>query len=625
MFPKKLLSVLTRLFVLLFLYQCSRLSFFLLNHAYFSELAFKDYLSISYYGFLFDISAICQLNIIFFLLYLLPFRFASSLPYRKILNILFFTVNAFALMFNFIDCEYFRYINKRSTFDIFSYLFVSSDTVVLLPRFFLDFWYIPFLWFAALLAGYFLISRTDTYFEKKFEFSKPLSLFVSIPVVILVFALCAIGIRGTGFKPLQLMTASRYTSTENIPLILNSPFSILHTMKQDAVNKVHYFDDKQAVVYFNPIKKYDNNKAEKKDNVVIIILESFSYDYVSSLSGQKGYTPFLDSLISHSLVFDNAFANGKRSIEALPALFASIPNLLNESYITSQYSSNQICGLPKALQNHGYTTSFFHGGRNGTMGFDNFCKAAGIEQYYGMNEYSGPAAYDGDWGIRDEEFLQFYAHKLDSFKQPFFSSVFTLSSHEPYTVPDKYKKRFTGGALPIYKSIQYADYSLSRFFKTISKTEWYKHTLFIITADHAAQEEDYEHKKRIDLFRIPIVFFHPSDTNLVGRNHCVVQQADVMPSVLDYLNVKGSYVSFGNSVFDSTAAHFAVQYLGGTYSIVEQNATLNFDGERVVESSCVQKQNVKLEQPLCVQLEHHLKSVIQQFNARLIDNKMIAK
>ena len=183
--------------------------------------------------------------------------------------------------------------------------------------------------------------------------------------------------------------------------------------------------------------------------------------------------------------------------------------------------------------------------------------------------------------------------------------MFTLSSHEPYTVPDKYKKRFTGGALPIYKSIQYADYSLSQFFKTISKTEWYKHTLFIITADHAAQEEDYEHKKRIDLFRIPIVFFHPSDTNLVGRNHCVVQQADVMPSVLDYLNVKGSYVCFGNSVFDSTAAHFAVQYLGGTYSIVEQNATLNFDGERVVESSCVQNQNVKLGQPLCVQLEHH--------------------
>ena len=305
-------------------------------------------------------------------------------------------------------------------------------------------------------------------------------------------------------KPLQLITASKFTTPALFPLIYNTPFTILHTMKGDGLKPLHYFDHQKAKQYFDPVVEISSLKNQKKDNVIIIILESFSYDYVSCVSKKKGYTPFLDSLAAYSLLFDNAFANGKKSIEAVPSILASLPNLLEEPYITSQYGSNTIAGLPFVLKGKGYETSFFHGGRNGTMGFDNFCKAAGVQKYFGMNEYIGPEAYDGDWGIRDEEFLQFFAGELSKMKQPFFSSVFTISSHHPYTVPQKYKNRFRGGNLPIYKSIEYADYSLQQFFNRIKHEPWYNHTLFVFTADHAAQEEDNSTKKRADLFRIPI-------------------------------------------------------------------------------------------------------------------------
>ena len=120
---------------------------------------------------------------------------------------------------------------------------------------------------------------------------------------------------------------------------------------------------------------------------------------------QRGQTPFLDSLIEKSLFFENGFANGKLSIDAVPSTLSSIPSLMNNSLITSSYAINEVYALPKILKDNGYQTSFFHGAFNGSQNFDQYCKVAGFDAYYGKNEYEGPEAFDGRWGIFDEEFL----------------------------------------------------------------------------------------------------------------------------------------------------------------------------------------------------------------------------
>jgi len=624
LYQKRILTVLIRFIVLLVLYQFGRLSFLLINQSYFNAITNSQILTVFYRGMLFDMSAICNISFVIFLAYLIPIPFIFNKKYIKVVDIVFIVTVFLQMLFNFIDCEYFKFINKRTTFDILKNLFLSDDAFILLPRFIFDFWFIPLLWLAFSFLGIWIIKKADKKVDLLEYSVKKHWLIWAIPQFIIIVALVIIGIRGIGFKPIQLITASKFTNTANFPLIYNTPFTILHTMKGDALKQEHYFDEKRSVSLFNPIVNYEKAGDTKKENVVVIILESFSFDYIGSLSHSKGYTPFLDSIIGQSLAFDNAFANGKKSIEALPSIFASIPNLLEEPYITSQYGGNTIKGLPSVLKEQGYSTSFFHGGRNGTMGFDNFCKAAGMEHYFGMNEYVGPEAYDGDWGIKDEEFLQFYAKQLHSFHQPFFSSVFTLSSHHPYTVPDKYKSRFKGGKMPIYKAIQYADYSLQQFFKTISKEDWFKNTLFVFTADHAAQEEDYSHKKNADLFRIPIIIYHPGDENMKGLKHQIVQQTDIMPSILDYLNIKGSYVCFGKSVFDSSASRLAVQYLGGVYSIFEGNYSLSFNGEQFLEKTVLcDSTNTELSKETELLMQQSLKSIIQQFNDRLIRNKMV--
>jgi phosphoglycerol transferase MdoB-like AlkP superfamily enzyme len=247
-----------------------------------------------------------------------------------------------------------------------------------------------------------------------------------------------------------------------------------------------------------------------------------------------------------------------------------------------------------------------------------------------MNEYDGPEAFDGNWGIYDEEFLNFYAKKLNSFPQPFMSGIFTLSSHHPYSIPDKHKNLFPASESKLQRTIRYTDYSLGEFFNEIKNMPWYKHTLFIITADHTARDEQSNDDNSVTMYRIPIVFYHPGDNSLKGRSTKIVQQTDIMPSVYQYLGVNTPFLAFGQSVFaqDST---WAVYYLGGIYKFITGNYALSFDGEKSLfleDISFNAKGNINLldAQPdMASRMETQLKAVIQQYYTRLTQNRMVNK
>src|SRR5690606_22495772 len=119
------------------------------------------------------------------------------------------------------------------------------------------------------------------------------------------------------------------------------------------------------------------------------------------------------------------------------------------------------------------------------------------------------ADFDGMWGIWDEPFMQFMAHKMNTFKEPFFSSFFSLSSHHPYKVPKQYEGVFTKGPLEVQEPIGYTDMALRKFFETASTMPWYKNTLFVLVADHATLSYYPEYKTTAGAFSIPILFYYP--------------------------------------------------------------------------------------------------------------------
>ena len=215
-------------------------------------------------------------------------------------------------------------------------------------------------------------------------------------------------------------------------------------------------------------------------NVVVIIIESYTEEASgvvnkNPLSG--GFTPFLDSLRIHSFYTENSFANGKKSIEAIPSILCGIPSF-QEPFVHSQFATNKLNGLQELLKNEGYHTSFFHGAANGSMGFQAFSNLIGVDYYFGKNEFGDEQQYDGMWGKWDELFLQFMAKKLNTFPQPFQSTVFTLSSHYPFKVPSKYKNKFRKGPHPIYETLGYTDKAIQKFFEKIRNEPWFKSTIF---------------------------------------------------------------------------------------------------------------------------------------------------
>jgi phosphoglycerol transferase MdoB-like AlkP superfamily enzyme len=298
---------------------------------------------------------------------------------------------------------------------------------------------------------------------------------------------------------------------------------------------------------------------------------------------------------------------------------------MNEAFITSPYGSNQTNSIASLLKAEGYYTAFFHGGSNGTMGFDAFANLAGFDDYFGRIEYNNEADYDGNWGIWDEEFFQFTAKTLNQKKQPFFATLFTLTSHHPYLIPAKYNGKFKKGDTPIKQSIAYSDFALRQFFETVKKMPWFKNTLFVFCADHTGISSDEYYLNRIGNYAIPILYYFPNG-DLKGLNKTVTQQIDIMPSILDYLNYPKAYYSFGNSVFDTAITHNALMYYNDVFQLVSTDYFIEFTGNKAtcmfnVLTDSVLKNNLILTQPnKAKDLENIAKAVIQTYQHDLITN-----
>jgi phosphoglycerol transferase MdoB-like AlkP superfamily enzyme len=301
-----------------------------------------------------------------------------------------------------------------------------------------------------------------------------------------------------------------------------------------------------------------------------------------------------------------------------------------EPYISSPYSNNQITTLAGLLKKKGYYTAFFHGGTNGTMGFDAFAGMAGYDDYYGRTEYNNEKDYDGNWGIWDEEFLQYTARTVNQKKQPFFATLFTLTSHHPYPVPERYKAKFPEGPLPIEKCIAYTDYSLRRFFETAKTMPWFKNTLFVFSADHTSISKDPFYMNKCGNNSIPIIYYMPG-SDLTGMDSTITQQIDIQPSILDYINYPGEQFCFGTSVFDSTSIHSALVYNFGPFQFMQDGYLMEFDGQKATELYQIGNDSLLTNNILPVapersaKMEKRAKAIIQTYQQALINNKMVIK
>jgi phosphoglycerol transferase MdoB-like AlkP superfamily enzyme len=369
-------------------------------------------------------------------------------------------------------------------------------------------------------------------------------------------------------------------------LVLNSTFSFFRTLNTNNFKLVHFVDEKFIDENVKPYKLYVREDVNPKPNVVIFILESFGKEYSGAFNKDTkiknfvSYTPFLDSLAQHSFIATNAYANGRQSIHGMSSVLAGIPSL-TDAFTSSPYANQKIQSIVSVSNDMGYDTSFFHGAPNGSMGFLGFGNILGFKHYYGKTEYNNDADYDGIWGIWDEPFFQYFAKTLDQKKQPFMGTIFSVSSHHPFKVPEKYNGKFKNGTVEIHIPIQYTDYSLKKFFETAKKMPWYDNTIFVMVADHTNQIAYPEYEKTMNRSAVPILFYSPNPKyNLQGEYTEPAQQMDIYPTLADLMGYNKKIRSWGKSLLRTdTDPHIVVN----SDSIVEQfiigNYIYRFDGK----------------------------------------------
>lgn len=614
-----------RLLLLYLIYFICRVLFFVFNRSFFEATSIGEFLKICFFGLRFDSFSIFALNSLFILLSLIPGNHFFKEGYQKSLKIIFIVFNIPGILVNSVDYAYFPFIKKRSGADLFHQVGGQTDMSKMLPQYVKDFWWVLVLVILTSVLMIILYKRIKIENRKYSAFTLPktISTFLLFTLSAGISVLALRG--GTQRSPIDIINAGEYVSPEQVPLVLNTPFTLIKSAGQEELTPYNFFTEDELRKKFDPVHKFDSTEFKSK-NVVIVILESFAKEYTALGKTGKSYTPFLDSLCKASLVFTNGFANGSKSIEGVPAILSGLPHLMENPFINSSFSNNYQTSFASILKQEGYTTAFFHGGTNGTMNFDSYSKLAGYDNYFGRNEYNNDDDFDGFWGIWDEPFLQYSVQKMNEFKEPFHSAIFTLSSHHPYQIPEKYKGKFPTSQLPNTESVAYADYALKLFFEKARKSSWYENSIFVLCADHTSLSDHPFYKNIVGQQAIPIVIYSP-DESIKGEDARSIAQCDILPSVMNLLSYNKPFFAFGQS-FLKKQNNNCYYYVNGNHLMIADSMMLSFNKANLQSvfnfkrDSSVVKDVIGKYPSLERKLTEEFRAFIQTHNTRLRENNM---
>ena len=601
-----------------------RTAFYLYNAAVLGPLTWAEAWPLLAGALKFDTASVVYADGVFILLSLLPLPLRERRWYRAVLFRYYVAVNAVLVVAtNLADTVYFRYTQKRFTAD--EIFFADNDnSLQLVGKFMAENWYLVLLWIAltALLAwGYRRRVREESIFSRGWAY------YIGNTVIFAAAAgLSVAGIRGgmtRMTRPITLSNATLYTADSGkANLILSNPFCILRTIgSAGSVKYKKHFAPEELARRFTPVHQPADSAAVNLAgrNVVVFIMESMSAEHSAYLCPEvyadrevKGFTPFLDSLMQNGLVFKRMYANGTRSIQAMPSVLGSIPSF-RTPFVLMPQSLGESRQLPAMLADKGYATLFFCGSEHGSMGFGAYARSAGVERLVSRENYEvrhGTGDFDGYWGIWDEPFLQFMGEELAATPEPFFATLFTLSSHHPFVVPEQYAATLPDGYTRIHKGVAYDDQAFRRFFHRFGGEEWFRRTIFVFVADHVSSEK-FAEKTRSYPGNMHIVgFIHTPDGALQGEVREVTQQLDIMPTVLGLTGNTEPYFAFGRDVLNEPQRpRWSMSYDGKFRALTD-------DGAVVLDDSGTEVQECPAT-PAADSLTQSFRALIQQYYSHI--------
>ncbi|MEG1671929.1 MAG: LTA synthase family protein [Alistipes sp.] len=610
-----------------------RTAFYIYNSATIGAIAWDELESLVAGALKFDTVSIIYADGLFIVLSLVPFHIRERAWYQRIQFGYYVVVNAVLVVaVNMADAVYFRYTLKRFTADEIFFA-DNSNSAQLALKFMSENWFMVLI--TAALIGLLIVG-----YRRRTPLKSPLHGWAYYVVHTLFFALaagvCIAGVRGgmtRMTRPITLSNAALYANDNTkANLILSNPFCILRTIgSSGSVKYIHYFEEAELERHVSPIHTPIDSTAVDLTgrNVVIFIMESMSADHSALLMPEayaqrevKGFTPFLDSLMREGYCLRQMYANGTRSIQAMPAVLGSIPSF-KTPFVLMPQSLGASRQLPAILADKGYETAFFCGSERGSMGFDAYARSAGVQRLYSREEFEkrhGKNDFDGYWGIWDEPFLQFAGEEFATLPEPFFAALFTTSSHHPFNVPDAYAHSLPTGYTAIHKSVAYDDLAFRHFFERYGNEAWFARTLFVFVADHVSSEKFAPESRTYPGNNHIISFLYTPDGALRGATDEVTQQIDIMPTVLGLVGNREPYFAFGRDVLNEpTRPAWSVSY-DAQFRAVTKDRLIQFDEQKATTTLRTTGERVAADS-----LEMQLKALIQQYYRHTEQKSYIVK
>lgn len=531
-----------------------------------------EILSAFWYGLRFDLSSIAATSFIFFigLFWLERFRLPKILWFG-----FFWLLNIALILFNCADIELVNFTARRFTKGSLFLLGEGQIINVIMP-------YLGIALFALTVIGSYsyasYIIYRNTRIRQHFALKAALS-FLTLLIAVVLFR------GGLQSKPVMVVDGRFFANPLANQMVLNSTFTLMKSLDKPTVERVRYFDQAEMLGYLNQPTAYSTITAPlPRANIVIVVLESFSKEYTELRNPE--FTPFLNQLAKKGAYFPHFYANSKTSIAGVPAILAGVPALMDDPFIDSEFSLNHYLGLPSLLAQQGYHTSFFHGANKNSMHFDAFAKGAGFQYHFAREDYPNKTDDDEKWGIYDGPFLNWICEKYSTFHEPFMSSFFTLSSHQPYSIPEAERSKHPDGSHPILKSIHYSDASLEQFMKCAAGQKWFKNTLFLFTADHTGPRLKVDTSFAAQ-FEVPLIIYTENPTILKGMDtQQFAQHIDILPTLLETIGVEQNSVNHLARSLWHPGRKVVPLYLDGTYQLVglpaDASEQLRTDTQRAV-------------------------------------------
>lgn len=336
--------------------------------------------------------------------------------------------------------------------------------------------------------------------------------------------------------------------------------------------------DMQGLLKGNPFKTYPDEMAQKtvadlhqvekdttinvlklnRPNVVLIILESWSADLVGALGDSLNITPNFDKLANEGILFTNLYSSGNRSQQGMASIFGGFPAIPITTLTEHPEKYKRLPSLTKQLNNNGYHSSFYFGGQ---LIYGNIKSYIMYNQFHRIVEGEDfkSSVPRGKLGVHDEFLFQRNISDLKVEPQPFFTTMFTMSSHSPYDQPINNKITKEVPEKEFVNSAWYTDYALGKFFEDAKKQPWYNNTLFILVADHSHVSHQQHALQTFEYHRIPMLWFGPAiRPEFHGKRiDQIASQTDLPATLLKQLGLNASEFPWSKNLFNPYTPQFA--------------------------------------------------------------------